>query len=127
VYRRADLSRTVTLVVALLLTAISTAAFAREEHTMNPQVPVMSQKAWASLSAEERKLFRGAAMRSSRFMRDKWQDLAERSRKQAEAAGVKIVTNFDRRPFEAAMGGIYAKAQRDPAIARPIERIRKVE
>jgi hypothetical protein len=66
-------------------------------------------------------------MRSSRFMRDKWQDLAERSRRQAKVAGVKIVSNFDHRPFEAAMGGIHAKAQRDPAIARPIERIRKVE
>ena len=115
------------LVVALLLTAISKAAFACEEHTMNPQVPVMSQKAWASLSAEDQKLFRGAAMRSSRFMRDKWQNLAERSRKQAENADVKIVANLDREPFEATMGGIYAKAQRDPTIARPIERIRKVE
>jgi TRAP-type C4-dicarboxylate transport system substrate-binding protein len=97
------------------------------EHTMSPEVLVMSQKAWGSLPVEDQKIFREAAQRSSRFMREKWKDLEERSRQQAEAAGVKIVTDFDRKPFEAAVAGIYAKAQRDPAIAQLIERIRKVE
>jgi tripartite ATP-independent transporter DctP family solute receptor len=97
------------------------------EHTMSPEVLVMSQKAWSSLPAEDQKIFREAAQRSSRFMREKWRDLEERSRKKAEAAGATIVTDLDRKPFEAAMAGIYAKAQRDPAIARLIERIRNVE
>jgi tripartite ATP-independent transporter DctP family solute receptor len=97
------------------------------EHTMSPEVLVMSQKAWASLSAEDRKIFRAAAIQSSRFMRQKWKDLEERSRQQASAAGVTIVTDFDREPFEAAMTGIYQKAERDPAAAALIERIRKVE
>jgi tripartite ATP-independent transporter DctP family solute receptor len=97
------------------------------DHTMSPEVLVMSQKAWSSLSAEDQKTFREAALRSSRFMREKWRDLEERSRKQAEQGGVKIVTDIDRKPFEAAMVGLYAKAQRDPAVAQLIERIRKVE
>ena len=46
---------------------------------------------------------------------------------QAETAGVVIVTDIDRKPFEAAMTGIYARAQRDHASAKLIERIRKVE
>ena len=75
------------------------------EHTMSPEVLVMSQKAWASLSAEDQKIFREAALRSSRFMREKWRDLEEHSRKQAEAAGVTIITDIDRKPFEAAMAG----------------------
>jgi hypothetical protein len=37
VYRRADLSRTFVLVVALLLTAVSTGAFAREFRIPDPQ------------------------------------------------------------------------------------------
>jgi tripartite ATP-independent transporter DctP family solute receptor len=97
------------------------------EHTMSPEVLVMSQKAWASLSAEDRKIFREAAVRSSQFMRTKWKDLEDRSREQAKAAGVSIVTDVDRKPFEAAMTGIYQKVQRDPAAAQLIERIRKVE
>jgi tripartite ATP-independent transporter DctP family solute receptor len=97
------------------------------EHTMSPEVLVMSHKVWVTLSPEDRKIFREAALRSSHFMREKWRDLEEQSRKQAEDAGVIIVTDIDRKPFEAAMAGIYAKARRDPAAAQLIERIRKVE
>jgi hypothetical protein len=38
VYRRADLSRTFVLVVALLLTAVSTGAFAREYRIPDPHI-----------------------------------------------------------------------------------------
>jgi len=88
---------------------------------------VMSQKAWDSLSPEDRTIFREAALQSSRFMRERWMDLEEQSRRQAKGAGVTIVTDFDRKPFEAAMAPIYARTQRDPAAAQLIERIRKVD
>ena len=97
------------------------------EHTMSPEVLVMSHKIWTTLSAEDRKIFREAALRSSQFMREKWRDLEEQSRKQAESAGVSIVAEIDKKPFEAAMAGIYAKARRDPAAALLIERIRGVQ
>ena len=97
------------------------------EHTMSPEVLVMSKKAWETLPPEDRKLFREAAQQSSRFMREKWKDLEQQSRRQAEAAGVTIVSDFDRKGFEAAMAGIYAKAQRSPGTAALIARIRKVE
>jgi len=97
------------------------------EHTMSPEVLVMSLKAWQSLSNDERKMFRDAASQSNVFMRQKWQDLEQQSRQQAEAAKIALVTDFDRKPFEAAMTEVYAKAQRDPAIAELIARIRKVQ
>jgi len=96
------------------------------EHAMSPEVLIMSWKAWASLSPEDRVIFRDAALQSSRFMRETWRDLEEKSRRQAEGAGVTIVTDFDRKPFEAAMAPIYEKIRRDPAAAALIERIRKV-
>ena len=97
------------------------------EHTMSPEVLVMSLKAWSSLSTEDRALFRDAARQSSHFMRERWKDLEQQSRLQAQAAGVTIVSDFDRKPFEAAMADIYTKARRDPAAAALIERIRKVD
>jgi tripartite ATP-independent transporter DctP family solute receptor len=97
------------------------------EHTMSPEVLVMSLKAWETLSPDDRRIFREEARRSSQFMRERWRELEEQSRKEAEAAGVVIVTDIDRKPFEAAMTGIYARTQRDPASAKLIERIRKVE
>lgn len=96
-------------------------------HTVSPDVLVMSQKAWAGLSPEDQTIFREAAQRSSAYMRERWRELEEHSRKQAELAGVKIVTDIDRKPLEAAMAGIYAKAERDPAKSALIERIRNME
>lgn len=97
------------------------------EHTMSPEVLVISLKAWQSLSADDQTIFREAALRSSRFMREKWRDLEEQSQRKAEAAGITVIKDIDRKPFENAMAGIYAKAGRDPAAAALIERIRKVE
>ncbi|UVO28854.1 TRAP transporter substrate-binding protein [Bradyrhizobium arachidis] len=97
------------------------------EHTMSPEVLVMSLKAWRSLSADDQKVFREAAQRSSQFMREKWRDLEEQSQRKAEAAGVTLIRDIDRKPFEDAMAGIYGKAQRNPDAAALIERIRKVE
>jgi tripartite ATP-independent transporter DctP family solute receptor len=97
------------------------------QHTMSPEVLVISLKAWRSLSAEDQQIFREAALRSSRFMREKWRDLEEQSQRKAEAAGVTIVRDIDRKPFEDAMAAIYAKAAQDPAAAALVERIRRVE
>jgi len=97
------------------------------EHSMGPEVLVMSQKAWASLSPEDRRIFRESALRSGQFMREKWRDLEDQSRARAETAGVMIIKDFDRGPFEEAMSGLYEKARHDPASAQLIERIRRVE
>jgi hypothetical protein len=59
VYSRADLSRTATLVVAPFLTATSANAVAREFRGAYT----------GSLSTEDRRIFRDAAIRSGRFIR----------------------------------------------------------
>jgi tripartite ATP-independent transporter DctP family solute receptor len=97
------------------------------EHTMSPEVLVMSQKAWASLPPEDQRIFRESALRSSQFMREKWRHLEDQSRARAEASGVTIVKDFDRKPFEEAMAPLYVKAKGDPVSAQLIDRIRKVE
>jgi TRAP-type C4-dicarboxylate transport system substrate-binding protein len=97
------------------------------EHTMGPEVLVMSLRAWESLSPEDREIFRDAARKSSMFMRELWSGLEERSRQQARAAGNTIIAAFDRKPFETAMGTIYAKTVTDPDLRQLIERIRQVQ
>jgi len=76
---------------------------------------------------EDQQIFRETAQRSSRFHARKM----ARSRRALAQAGESrrrpIITDIDRKPFEAAMAGIYAKVQQDPAMAQLIERIRKVE
>ena len=118
-YSRAELSRTGAIVVALLLTANAASTAAWEFRTADSQSE--------DLSAGNRRIFRDAAPLSSRCMRESWKDLEDRSHRQGKAAAVTIMPDFDRKPFEAAMAGAYAKAQRDRAAAEPIERIRKME
>jgi TRAP-type C4-dicarboxylate transport system substrate-binding protein len=69
-------------------------------------------------SADDQRMFWGAALRSSRFMREKWRDIAEHFRRQAEAAGVALAEDFDRRPFEQAAAGFYQEIERDPPAAK---------
>lgn len=97
------------------------------EHLMAPEVLVMSAKAWETLNEQDRKVFRDAARESNLYMRERWKALEERSAKKAEAAGIMITSGIDRKPFEAAMTSIYAKASTEPTLARFIERIRQVQ
>src|SRR5258705_11839212 len=57
------------------------------EHTMSPEVLVMSQKAWESLSSEDRRIFREAAVRAGQFMCRSGKDLATRSRRPTASPG----------------------------------------
>jgi tripartite ATP-independent transporter DctP family solute receptor len=97
------------------------------EHSMSPEVLVMSLPAWESLSGEDRDIFLEAAAKSNIFMRSLWTSLEEHSRQQARAAGNTIITDFDRKPFEEAMGVIYDKAATDADTQQLINRIRQVK
>ena len=97
------------------------------EHTMSPEILVMSRKAWESLSSEDQAIFKQAALDSSSYMRQQWQALEDRSRQEAEAAGIMIIKDFDRKPFEDAMAPVYQQTMRDPAFSQLIDRIRKTQ
>jgi len=97
------------------------------EHTMGPEVLVMSRRAWQELSDADRTIFRAAARDSSRYMREQWQSWEEQSRKQAAEAGVTIIGNLDRKPFEDATRSLRDEMRADPRFGRLIERIRAVQ
>jgi tripartite ATP-independent transporter DctP family solute receptor len=98
------------------------------EHTMSPEVLVMSSRAWRALSPEDQAIFRHAAKESSRFMRQQWTAWETRARSQAEKAGNTVITQFDKAPFEAAVTGIYDRTTAsDPKLSALVERIRHVQ
>lgn len=97
------------------------------EHSMIPEVLVMSRKAWDALSPEDQKAFREAARESSNYMNLQWRAWEERAREEARSAGNSIIEDVDRRPFEAAMKPIYDEAMRDPRIRELVEKIRAVK
>jgi TRAP-type C4-dicarboxylate transport system substrate-binding protein len=97
------------------------------EHTMGPEVLVMSRRAWQELSDADRAVFRGAARDSSRFMRAQWQSWEERSKKQAADAGVTIIDKFDRKPFEDATRPLRDEMRANPKFGPLIDRILAVQ
>ncbi|MCB1539579.1 MAG: TRAP transporter substrate-binding protein [Rhodoblastus sp.] len=97
------------------------------EHTMIPEVLVMSRKAWDALSPEDQKIFMDAARESSNYMNLQWHAWVERAREEARSAGNQIVETFDRRPFEEAMKPIYDEAMRNQRVRELVERIRAVK
>jgi TRAP-type C4-dicarboxylate transport system substrate-binding protein len=97
------------------------------EHTMGPEVLVMSRRAWQELTDPDRAVFRAAARDSSRYMRRQWQSWEERSKKQAAEAGATIIDHFDRKPFEDATRPLRDEMRADPKFGPLIGRIQAVQ
>jgi tripartite ATP-independent transporter DctP family solute receptor len=95
-------------------------------HTMGPEVVIMSPKAWAELSPDDRAIFRSAARESARYMREQWQSWEVRSEKEAVDAGATIINAFDRTPFEEATRPLLDTARANPRLGPLIERIQAV-
>jgi tripartite ATP-independent transporter DctP family solute receptor len=97
------------------------------EHTMLPEVLIMSKKAWDGLSPEDRAIFQDVARDSARFMRRQWEAWEDQARNVAEGAGVTVISDFDRAPFVEATKGIYDRILSDQASRDLVDRIRAVQ
>ncbi|HMF24803.1 MAG TPA: TRAP transporter substrate-binding protein [Pseudolabrys sp.] len=97
------------------------------EHTRGPSVLVMSRRAWDGLSPEDRIIVRDAARASATYMKTAWQALEDQSQKQAVEGGVRIISEIDRRPFEAATKSLRDEARTDPKLAWLMARIESAQ
>jgi tripartite ATP-independent transporter DctP family solute receptor len=97
------------------------------QHTMLPEVLIMSKKAWDGLAPEDRAIFKDVARESAKFMRRQWEAWEDQARNVAEGAGVTVVSDFDRTPFIEATKPIYGRVLNDPASRDLVDRIRRVQ
>ena len=97
------------------------------EHTMSPEVVIISKKAWEGLTPAEQAIFREAAQESSRFMRARWTELEDRARDEARQSGVTIVADIDKKPWIDAMAPVYEKTLANPGLKALVDRIRQVQ
>jgi TRAP-type C4-dicarboxylate transport system substrate-binding protein len=100
--------------------------FTLTEHTMTPDVLIMSRKAWTSLDPEDQNIFRNAARDTSMFLRDLRKNREASSRKQASDLGVSVM-EIDRKPLEAALTGLHAKVLTDSHSRHLVESIQKAQ
>jgi tripartite ATP-independent transporter DctP family solute receptor len=98
--------------------------FTLTEHTMTPDVLIISTRVWRSLSLADQNILRKAARDSNIFLRGQWNNWEANFRKQALDLGVSVV-EVDRRPLELAMRGLYAKVLMDSHSRYLVESIQK--
>ncbi len=92
------------------------------EHSLQPEVLVMSKKSYDKLSADDQKLIRQAAKESVVKMRELWDAREKSSEAKVRAAG-SVVSSVDKAEFVAAMKPVYDKYVTDDAMKKLVERI----
>ena len=93
------------------------------EHTRAPSVVIMSRRVWDELSPQDRAIIHDAARESAKYMRAAWRRAEDQSRKEAVKAGVTIVNDIVRKPFEEATKALRDKLQANPRFGPLIDRI----
>jgi len=86
--------------------------YAQTEHSMTPEVLVMSKKSWDKLPAADQAIIRAAAKESVGKMRDLWEAREKSSEKLVTEKGSQI-TKVDKKPFIDAMKPVYDKFVKD--------------
>lgn len=96
------------------------------EHSMTPEVLVMSKKSWDKLSAEDQAVFKAAAKESVKEMRKLW-EAREKSAEAAVIAKGAQITKVDKQPFIDAMKPVYDKFVTDAKLKDLLARIQAVK
>lgn len=97
--------------------------YALSEHSMSPEVLVMSKKSWDRLSPEDQAMVRKAAKESVPVMRRLWAERETKARETVLKSGVQLVEGLDKQPFIDAMGPVYEKFARTDALRDLVKRI----
>ena len=82
--------------------------YSRTEHSMAPEILVMSKVVYDKLPKAEQDMIRAAAKESVAFQRQKWDEQEAKSLANVKAAGAEIV-EVDKKSFQAVMGPVYEK------------------
>ncbi|MGN7295090.1 TRAP transporter substrate-binding protein [Rhizobium sp. SAFR-030] len=96
------------------------------EHSLNPEILVMSKMSWDKLTPDDQKLVRQAAKDSVAKMRELWTAREKASEEKVRAGGVNVI-KVDKAEFSAAMKPVYDKFVTDAKLKDLLERIQAVQ
>ncbi|MDN3681932.1 TRAP transporter substrate-binding protein [Vibrio tapetis subsp. quintayensis] len=101
--------------------------FSLDQHTMVPDVLVVSTKSLEKLTDDQKKALKTAALKSSELMKKLWAESETKERAKAEKMGVTFVQP-DKASFVAAVQPIYAELKTsNPELNTLVERIKAVQ
>jgi tripartite ATP-independent transporter DctP family solute receptor len=92
------------------------------EHSMAPEMLLMSKKVWDTLTPAEQKMWRDAAKESVPYMRKLWDEKEAKSRAAVEKGGAQVI-EVDKKSFQDAMKPVYDKFITDPKMKDMVSKI----
>jgi TRAP-type C4-dicarboxylate transport system substrate-binding protein len=92
------------------------------QHSMSPEVLVMSKRSFDKLSPEDQKAVRETAKESVAKMRELWEAREKDAEKKIRASGSQI-NDVDKQPFIDAMKPVYEKYAKDAKVKDLVSRI----
>jgi tripartite ATP-independent transporter DctP family solute receptor len=96
--------------------------YSKTEHSMAPEILVMSKVVWDKLPKADQDMIRAAAKESVPFQRQKWDEQEAKSLANVKAAGAEIV-EVDKSSFQAVMGPVYEKFMTTPDMKRLVKTV----
>ena len=96
--------------------------YSKTEHSMAPEILLMSKVTWDKLSKSEQDMVRQAAKDSVKVEREKWDEQEAKSLANVKAAGAQIV-EVDKRSFQSVMGPVYDQFITTPDMKRLVKAI----
>ena len=100
--------------------------YAVTEHSMAPEMLLMSKKVWDTLPPAEQQIIRDAAKASVPYMRKLWDEKELASRKVVESGGAQIV-EVDKKSFQDAMKPVYDKFITDPKLKDLVQKVQATQ
>ena len=100
--------------------------YSLDQHTIVPEVFVMSKTSWDKLSDEDKTIFKQAGKESMEKQWELWDARVAESRKIVEEAGSQITTP-EKQPFIDAMKPVYDKYVNTPELKDLVARIQAVK
>jgi TRAP-type C4-dicarboxylate transport system substrate-binding protein len=96
--------------------------YSRTEHSMAPEMLLMSKIVYDKLPKADQDMIRAAAKESVAFQRKKWDEQEAKSLAVVKAGGAEIV-EVDKASFQAVMGPVYAKFMTTPDLQRLVKAV----
>ncbi len=96
--------------------------YSKTEHSMAPEILLMSKTVWDKLPANEQAMVRQAAKESVAVERKAWDEQEAKSLANVKAAGVQIV-EVDKKSFQSVMAPVYEKFMTTPEMKRLVKAI----
>jgi tripartite ATP-independent transporter DctP family solute receptor len=96
--------------------------YSKTEHSMAPEMLLMSKLVWDKLPKADQDMIRSAAKESVAVQRKKWDEQEGKSLAVVKAGGAQIV-EVDKSSFQAVMGPVYDKFMSTPDLKRLVKTI----